>query len=250
MSSQVHEAAVLFGRNVRALRGRGLIAPVVNPLIFFGAFYLVLHRALAARGIDFGVFFPPGVVVASAGALAIGAAQATARDRRNGLFTRYRTMPIRTGSILAGRLACDVLPAAISALVVVAAGLLIGFRFHAGVLSAICFVLLAVAFNVALAAGTGVVGLRARQTEAVASMLFVLFLPLINFSGAFVPVKDFPGWLQPLVRFSPFTAVAQALRALSAGGPVTAVVWHALAWVVGLAVLFCWLAARAFRRVA
>src|SRR5580658_8760616 len=119
MSGLAHDTMILAGRNLRALHARGLIGPVLNPLIFLLAFYLVLHRTLVSRGIDFGAFFPPGIVVESAGLLAIGTAQFTARDRRNGLLTRYRMLPIHRGSVLAGRLVCDTLPAAVSALVVI-----------------------------------------------------------------------------------------------------------------------------------
>jgi ABC-2 type transport system permease protein len=249
MRELVHDTGVLAGRNLKALQAKGLIGPIVNPLIFFLGFYVVLHRILVARGVDFGAFFPPGIVVQSLGLLALGTAQFTARDRRNGLLTRYRMLPIKHDAVLAGRLLADTIPALLSTLVVIAAGLLVGFRFHAGVLPAFGFVALAVAFAVVLSAGAGAAGLAVRRSEAVASMLFVLFLPLVNFSTAFVPVQGFPGWLRPFVKVSPMTAVADALRALAAGGPTLTPLWHALAWLTGLGALFFWLASRAFRRI-
>ncbi|MEZ0073168.1 ABC transporter permease [Planotetraspora sp. GP83] len=245
----VRGAGVLAARNLRVLNVKGLVAAVVNPLLFFVAFYVVLHNLLESRGVDFGAFFPPGIVVQAMGLGAIATGQFAWRDQRSGLFDRYRQMPIHRGAILAGRLAADLLPAAISVLVVVLAGLLTGFRFEGGPLGALGFLLLALAFWVALATGTGAFGIAMRRVDAVTAMLFVPFLPLINFSTAFVPVQGFPGWLQPVVRLSPFTAVADGLRALAAGGPSYAPVWQAVAWIAGLTLLFFWSAMTAFRRM-
>jgi len=78
----------------------------------------------------------------------------------------------------------------------------------------------------------------------------MVYLIVITISTAFVPLRAFKGWLQPIVGASPVTQVVDALRALSAGPATLSAIWPALAWTAGLAVLFGWAAARAFRRSA
>jgi hypothetical protein len=47
----------------------------------------------------------------------------------------------------------------------------------------------------------------------------------------------FPGWLQPVVRAQPMSAI-EAVRALADGGPTLWPVLQSLAWIVGLIAMF------------
>jgi ABC-2 type transport system permease protein len=243
--------AVLGRRNIRqAASGRSIAVMFVYPLLFFIASMTVFRKLMQARGIDYAEFLPPAIVVQAVLFVAMSAAYMVADDKRSGLLDRFRTLPVNAAAVPLSRLAVDALRAVVAALVIVAAASLLGFRFHAGPLAALGFFALAGAVTVTFAAGCAALAMRASDPENVYSMLTMVYLIVITISTAFVPVRAFKGWLQPIVGASPVTQVVDALRALSAGPATLSAIWPALAWTAGLAVLFGWAAARAFRRAA
>lgn len=250
MTPVLGDVRVLTARYLRTTAGRtNVINTVISPLIFFVAFTLVLRRLLTGRGVDFAQFFPPAIVVMSMGFTAMWTAYFLARDHRIGLAARFRTMPIAPGSLLVARLLADAVQALAYLVVTLAAAFAIGFSFQNDLAHTLGFLLVAVAFGLTLALGAAVLGLRSTDPQAASSLLFLPFLPLQFFSTAYVPVEDFPDWLQPVVELSPFTAAIDALRALSTRGLPLTPVWHVAAWIAVLLVVFGAGAARSWRRV-
>ncbi|MEU0005712.1 ABC transporter permease [Streptomyces sp. NPDC006314] len=246
----VHDVRVLAERDFRRSFSRGaLVGTVVEPLMFFGIFYATFSRMLDAKGIDYGRFVTPTIIVQALMFVAIASAMSLATDRGSGLFSRLRTMPIASSALGAARLLVVAAEALTSTVVICLVAHLAGFRFHAGAAAAIGFLLVAIAFTVALAAVTATLGLSLRNQEALAAALFLPYLPLLVVSTGFVPASLFPGWLQPVVRNSPVSAVIEALRALSTGDPTSGRIVPAVLWCAGLTLFFGWTTARAFRKV-
>jgi ABC-2 type transport system permease protein len=247
----LNEVRVLAARNLRmTFNPTNLITTAISPLIFFVAFSVVLRRLLTERGVDFGQYFPPAIVVMSMGFTAMWTAFFLARDRGSGLAVRCRTLPIGRGALLGARLTADLVQSLCYLVVTLTAAFTIGFGFQNSLLHTVGFFLVALGFGFALSMGAAVLGLRSKDPATASSLLFLPFLPLQFFSTAYVRVQDFPGWLQPVVELSPFTCAVDALRALSTEGLSLAPVWAAAAWIVGLTVLFGVAAATAWRRVA
>ncbi|HZA85251.1 MAG TPA: ABC transporter permease, partial [Acidimicrobiales bacterium] len=90
------------------------------------------------------------------------------------------------------------------------------------------------------------IGLSAGSVEAANSAGFIWMFPLTFVSSAFVPVETMPGWLQPIATNNPFTIVTNATRALYNGHDPGSDLWVALAWAVGITVVFAVLATRKF----
>jgi ABC-2 type transport system permease protein len=246
----VHDVQVLAERDFRRSFSRGaLVGTVVQPLMFFGIFYATFSRMLDAKGIDYGRFVTPTLVVQALMFVAIASAMSLAADRGSGLFNRLRTMPIGSSALGTARLLVVAAEALTSTVVISLVAHLAGFRFDAGPAAAVGFLLVAMAFTVALAAATATLGLTLRSQEALAAALYLPYLPLLVVSTGFVPASLFPGWLQPIVRASPVSAVVDALRALSTGTPSAGDVVPAVLWCLGLTLLFGWTTARAFRKV-
>jgi ABC-2 type transport system permease protein len=251
LANLVSQSAVLVGRNLRlALTAGTVVAMVVTPLVFLAGFLAVFDKLFDARGIDFAQYLPPAIVVMWMMLTAVSAALFFSRDRRTGMLTRQRSLPIHRGSVLVARLAADFVRGLISIGVVVAAAYVVGFEFKTGVAGAVGFVVVALAFLLTLTAGTSAVGLGSTEPEAIASALQMPNMPLLMLSTAFAPVDAFPGWLQPVVEISPVTAVVETLRAFASGGELATPLWRAVAWLVVLLAVFSWAAARAFRRAA
>jgi ABC-type multidrug transport system permease subunit len=53
-----------------------------------------------------------------------------------------------------------------------------------------------------------------RSVEAAQQLGFILFLPFMFISNAFVPTQGMPGWLQAIANWNPFSAIAAACRQL------------------------------------
>ena len=59
-----------------------------------------------------------------------------------------------------------------------------------------------------------------------------------------------PGWLQAFANHQPVTAVINAVRALTLGGPTAGKVVSALVWIVVIVAVFAPLSIRRYRKVA
>jgi ABC-type polysaccharide/polyol phosphate export permease len=59
-----------------------------------------------------------------------------------------------------------------------------------------------------------------------------------------------PAGLRDFAQVNPFTVVVDAMRALWVGAPAGNYVWGAVAWSVGILVIFAPLAVRRYRRAA
>ncbi len=107
---------------------------------------------------------------------------------------------------------------------------------------------LVLAFAYSLSWLFAIVGLSVPDAETAQAASFPLLAPLVFASSAFVPVSSMPGWLQVFANHQPVTAVVNAARALTLGGPVTSYLISALAWIVGIIVVCAPLAVRRYRR--
>jgi ABC-type multidrug transport system permease subunit len=81
----------------------------------------------------------------------------------------------------------------------------------------------------------------------------VWIFPLTFTSNAFVPTQFMPSWLRAWAEVNPVSVVVNACRGMFIGGPhfpLTPAVWQALAWCVGIIVVFGYLAIRKYKAAA
>ena len=139
----------------------------------------------------------------------------------------------------------------------VAASLLIGFRFQTGFWTAVGMVVVIVLFGIALTAFSAWLGLAIGDPETVQPAVFIPVLPLVFTSSAFAPVDQLPDWMQPIANVNPITAAIDAARGLALGSDTLeaisnvtltqALIEFALWW-VAIVGIFTWLAVRRYRR--
>jgi ABC-2 type transport system permease protein/oleandomycin transport system permease protein len=129
-------------------------------------------------------------------------------------------------------------------------GILVGFRPEAGLAgwAGAIGLLLLLSFSFSWIGAT--IALLMRSTEAVQSAGFIWLFPLTFASSAFVQTDNMPGWLQTFADHQPMTQVIDAVRALLLGQPVGSHGWQALAWCLGILVVFIPLSVTLYRRVA
>ncbi|WP_019632448.1 ABC transporter permease [Actinomadura atramentaria] len=161
---------------------------------------------------------------------------------------RLRTLPMAAGAPLVGRLAAEAVRGAVTVAVVVAAGLALGFRFDTGPLEIAGFLVLPVAFGAALGCVMIAVAVRAVAAETSASALNALLVALSFFSTGFVPRESLADRVRPVAAVNPLSSVIEAMRALAHGGALAGPLTRSLAWTIGLATVFGYLAARGYRR--
>jgi ABC-2 type transport system permease protein/oleandomycin transport system permease protein len=249
----VTDAALVTRRNLyRYLRVPTLLLfSTIQPVMFVLLFVYVFGGAIQVPGVEHYVDYLMAGILAQT--VIFGSTQtgvALAEDMSRGMIDRFRSLPMARSAVLAGRTLSDTVRNLFVVGLMLVVGTLVGFRFHAGLLPALAAVGLAVAFGLAFSWISALIGLSVRDVESAQAAGFIWVFPLVFASSAFVPVASMPGWLQAFVRANPVTITVNALRALTLGGPTTRPLLQALAWIVGILLVFVPLAVNRYRRAA
>jgi ABC transporter DrrB family efflux protein len=165
----------------------------------------------------------------------------------SGMIDRFRTLPISRAAVLTGRCLADIARSMLVVGLVLAAGVLIGFRFRGGVLPAVAALGLTLAFGFAFMWLFALVGLVVGDPETAQLAAFLPLIPFLFASSVFVPLASMPAWLQAFARVQPVSVTVNAVRALSEGGAVTHWALQSGAWIAGFIVVFGGLAVTRYR---
>jgi ABC transporter DrrB family efflux protein len=228
--------ATITGRNLRRLvRVPTLIAlatvqPVLFVLLFTYAFGGAVQPPGVVRYID---YLLPGLFVLAIGFGASQTGVAIADDPASGMIDRFRSLPMPSAAVLAGRVAADAVRNLFVVALMIAFAPAIGFRFHAGPVAALAAAL-AVAVGIAFSRLNLLLGLLVRNPESAGLAGRFPVIILVFTSSTLVPVTTMPGWLQAFANVNPVTVLVDALRALCRGGPTATPVLEALAWIGAL----------------
>jgi ABC-2 type transport system permease protein/oleandomycin transport system permease protein len=171
-----------------------------------------------------------------------------AEDLHKGLIERFRSLPIARSAVLLGRTWADLVRNVFVVLLMAVVGFLVGWRITTNVLGLIACLALVVAFAYSLSWLFAIVGLVSPDAETAQAASFPILAPLVFASSAFVPVESMPGWLQVFAKHQPVTAVVDAARDLTIGGPTQTDVLKALAWIVAIIAVCAPIAVRHYRR--
>jgi ABC-2 type transport system permease protein/oleandomycin transport system permease protein len=225
-----------------------LLSFTVQPIMFVLLFVYVFGGAIKTPGFDYVDFLMPGIIVQTMAFGGFVTALALADDMKKGLIDRFRSLPMSRSAVLAGRTLADVVTNALSLGIMIGVGLLVGFGFHANVAEIVAGLGLMLLFGFAFSWVFAYLGLSSSSPEAAQALGFMAIFPLTFASSAFVPVASMPGWLQTFAKVNPFTVMTDAMRGLWLGADTGNAVWAAVAWSVGVAVVFSTLAINSYRR--
>lgn len=226
--------------------------PVMIALMFGGLFGGAMK---VPPGSSYFEFLMPGIFTLTMFFGLESTVLAVTTDSSRGIMDRFRSLPISSGAVVLGRCLADMLSSVIGLSILIGAGLLLGWRWHLGVLAAAgaCALLLLLRFALLW---VGIfLGLKQRSPEA-ASPIQILVWPVGFVSNVFVDPATMPGWLGALAAWNPLSATAAAARQLF-GNPAfaaTADTWAsryalplALLWPLLISAVFLPLSARKFR---
>jgi ABC transporter DrrB family efflux protein len=246
----VSDTLVLAKRNfLRISRAPDLLlAFTVQPIMFVLLFAYVFGGAIPTPGHSYIDFLIPGILVQTMAFGGFVTAMGIAEDLRKGLVDRFRSLPMSRSAVLAGRTLSDIVTNGISITVMVIVGVIIGFGFESPFLHVVAGILLLLLFGYAFSWVFAFIGLTASSPEAAQSLGFILIFPLTFISSAFVPPETMPAALQWFAEVNPFSITVNAIRALFIGDPAGNSVWGAVAWSVGIAALFAFLAVTKYKR--
>lgn len=228
-----------------------LAVPALLLLLFVGVFGGALGNGLGAapsggKYIDYVV---PGILLMTVGYGASSTTLAVNRDMTEGIIARFRTMAISRGSVLTGHVVSALIRTMVSAVLLVAVALLMGYRSSAGAGAWLAAAGLIALLTFALSWIAVAIGLAAPNAEGTSGFtLIVQLLPFV--SSAFVPTGTMSQGVRWFAHNQPFTPVIDSLRGLLTGAPIGHSGVIAVAWCAGLAVLgYLWAGAQ-FRKAA
>ena len=249
----VRDALTMTWRNLlRLTRNPELIVfSTVQPIIFVLMFRYVFGGAInVGGGIPYVDFLMAGVWVQSVTFGALNTGVGLAEDLQLGLIERFRSLPMARSAVLVGRTTADLVRNVFVVVVMTAVGFMVGFNYHTSALALVAALGIVLLFSYSLSWLSALLGLIAPNAETAQAAFFPIVAVLVFASAAFVPVKTMPGWLQAFANHQPVTAVINAVRALTLGGPTAGKVVSALLWMAAIIAVFAPLSIRRYRKVA
>jgi ABC transporter DrrB family efflux protein len=224
-----------------------LVVSAIQPALLLVLFRYVLGGAITIPGGNYVNYVVPAIFVEAVLIGGMTTSVGLAQDRKSGIIDRFRSLPMARSAVLAGRTLADLVRTLFSLTIMVALGLLVGFRFHASIPSILAGMALIIAFGYAFSWMYACIGLATKDPETAQLAGILPFFVLMFASNAVVPVATMPGWLQPFARNQPLSVTVAAVRAFLEGGPTSHWLWQALAWCVGIFLVFFAIALRLYR---
>jgi ABC-type polysaccharide/polyol phosphate export permease len=234
-----------------------IVANLLFPIMFVVLFGYVFGSGMTvAGGGNYREFLMPGLFVFT---LTSGIGEtmvAVNNDSHKGLMDRFRSMPIAASAVVLGRNAADMINSSIQLGIMMACGLVVGWRAHGGPTSFLLAVALLLWLRFAFLWIGIYLGLVVKTPEMAANLWSLMF-PITMLTNAFVSPELMPGWLGSLSAWSPLSATIGATRELFGNpglGPMAAFTTRhalalALAWPFVLTAIFMPLAVRRYQRL-
>jgi ABC-2 type transport system permease protein len=215
-------------RNTDQLLG-AFFQPIMFLVLFASVFGGSIEKALPP-GISYINYLMAGIIVQTVAFGSTTTAIAVATDLKKGIVDRFRSLPMANLAVLNGHVVSDIFRNTISIVVMLLAGLLIGFRPQASVFEWFQIFGILFLFTFAFSWLSAIIGVTAKSVEAVQWLTFVIIFPLTFASSAFSPPSEMGKYLRIFAENQPITQVVEAVRALILGTPIGNYGWLAVMW--------------------
>lgn len=228
-----------------------LLGAFFQPIMFLILFATVFGGAVAGtlpEGVSYLNFLMAGIIVQTVAFGSTTTAIAICNDLQKGIIDRFRSLPMTNSAVLTGHVVSDMLRNSISTVVMLITGLLIGFRSNASFIDWLAIAGLLLLFTFAFSWLAAIVGVLAKNVEAVQWLTFIIVFPLTFASSAFVPKETMSSAIRPFAENQPITQIVEAVRALILGTPIGNYAWLAVIWCIGILVVTIPLASWLFAR--
>lgn len=221
------DTLVFARRNVEHIRQlpEKLLDVTLQPLMFVLLFAYVFGGAINVDGGGYREFIIAGILIQSLTFGMMGPATSIATDLNEGVVDRFRSLPVGHTAYLSGHYIAELVGQTLSIVVLLTAGLIVGWGIHSSVPEALLGFGLLLLFSSAMIWIGTFVGLLVRTPDAVMGVGFAVIFPLTFLSSAFVPVNTMPTVLQWIATLNPITVIVAACRELF-GNPQSPVTHH------------------------
>jgi ABC-2 type transport system permease protein len=207
------------------------------PILFTLMFTYLFGGALTGSTRSYLQFLLPGTLVMTLVLVSVYTGVGLNTDITKGVFDRFRSLPIWRPAALVGALLGDAARNTLAAAIVIALGLVMGFRPDGGVAGVLLAVALLLVFSFSLAWAWTALALVLRTPSSVSNVSLLLVFPLTFASNVFVQPRTMPGWLHTFVDANPISHLVTAERGLMHGTATAGqVAWVLVASAVLLAV--------------
>lgn len=187
------------------------------PIMFTLMFTYLFGGAIAGSTGEYLQFLLPGILVQTVVFITMYTGMGLNTDVSKGVFDRFRSLPVWRPAALVGALLGDVARYAMASTIVIALGLVLGFRPEGSIFGVLLSVALVLVFSFSLSWIWTALGLVLRTPNSVMMASFMVLFPLTFASNIFVDPRTMPSWLQTTVGFNPITHLVTAVRGLMSG---------------------------------
>ncbi len=251
----ITDSLIMIGRSSRHIvrNTDQLLGTFFQPIMFLLLFSAVFGGAIVLAlppGVTYLDYLMAGIIVQTVAFGSTTTAVAVCNDLQKGIIDRFRSLPMSNAAVLSGHVVSDLFRNGLSTIVMLLAGLVIGFRTSASLTDWLMIAGIIIIFTLAFSWLSAIVGVLAKSVEGVQWLSFVLVMPLTFASTAFVPAQGMNSVLRAFVENQPISHVIEAIRALLLGMPIGNHGWMALIWSVGVLVVAVPLASWLFKRKA
>jgi ABC transporter DrrB family efflux protein len=233
-------------RNTDQLLGT-FFQPIMFLVLFAAVFGGAIEQSLPGD-VDYLDYLMAGIIVQTVAFGSTTTALAVTNDLQKGIMDRFRSLPMSNLAVLNGHVISDLFRNGISTIVMLIAGLVIGFRSSASLLDWLAIAGILTLFTLAFSWLAAIVGLVAKSVEAVQWLSFILIFPLTFASSAFVDPNSMSGPLKTFAVNQPISQVIDAIRALILGTPIGNHGWLAVGWSFLILAIAVPIAVRMFAR--
>jgi ABC-2 type transport system permease protein len=227
-----------------------VVQAVAFPAFLLVMFQLVLGETVTAMGGGDSVYGNVGLV-ALVGSMfgTVSTGLSLVAERESGLLGRLWTLPVPRIGFVAGRLLAEIARTGIGTTILFVVAIPMGFRFEQGVAAGVAAI--GVAMMCSLGWAVVVIALATVSSgKQIVTHLGALFLLMLFFNSGFVPVTEYPGWLQPIVKYQPMSPAIDLMSGLTEGGAIAAPLVLTFGWVAAMVAVFGRLAVTGYRRAA
>lgn len=256
----LRDAKTITWRNLRA----GWRVPdnqiymFIQPIMFVLLFAYVFGGAIQAPGVDYKEYLMAGIFVQTMAFACAPASVGLADDMQKGLIDRFRSLPMARSGVIAGRVVADLANQVIVLVIMMICGVIVGWRFHNGIVEFLGAVGLMLLFAFAMLWVGAFIGLSVGNPQVAASAGLIWLFPVVFMSNAFVPPETMPSVVKAIAEWNPMSAMVAGARDLfgNAGNvvsdawPMQNPVLASVLWCLLIIVIFAPLAIRKYKAAA
>ena len=237
----VHQLGALVQRSLRttARVPQLIMFSVTMPMAMLVLFSQVFRSIASSPDFPDGVryidFLTPAMLAIATVMAGTNVGVAAAIDHTNGLHDRFATVAMPRALPGVARTINEAIFTLARVVVLVgAATVVLGFRFHGDAIDALTGIVVLMVLACAMSALFGVIGDRLRRPDVVQFAGMMIMMPLMFVSSAFAPLSTMPTWMRTMAALNPVAHASDALRGYVLGTATVADTTEAIAAALAL----------------